>query len=326
MVNRFYISILLILFFLITGGVDAGAKEPETSGVVYGKTQSPVETQDEWEEVYRWVASDVEVPDREEVLMLIRYHYGNFDRLVELLRYLDGGKPYTYLSQHIFPRICKRGMMREELLAAGVQVPVEAVPTVSLEIGSMVPPAPVAQKKEREDASSRRVILALKNNILYDLALAPNVEIELSMGKRWSLNTEYKCPWWLNNQHNFCYQLLSGGVEARCWLGNRRKRNRLTGHFLGVYAEGGAYDFQLKEDKGYRGRYYAASGLTYGYTHQMASHLAIEFSLGVGYLETEYRKYTSYQGDLVWTNSGRYHFIGPTKAKISLVWLITAGR
>ena len=46
-------------------------------------------------------------------------------------------------------------------------------------------------------------------------------------------------------------------------LGNRQKRNRLTGHFVGLYAEGGIYDFQWKGD-GYRGDYYGAAGVTYG--------------------------------------------------------------
>ena len=45
-----------------------------------------------------------------------------------------------------------------------------------------------------------------------------------------------------------------------------------------------------------------------------------------GYLTTEYQKYTPYEGSLVWMSSGNYTFIGPTKAKISLVWLITKKR
>ena len=99
----------------------------------------------------------------------------------------------------------------------------------------------------------------------------------------------------------------------------------MAGHLIGAYAEGGIYDFQFKGD-GYQGRYYAASGLTYGYAKQIARHLSFEFSLGIGYLTTEYKKYTPYEGDLVWKSSARYNFIGPTKAKVSLVWLITARR
>lgn len=82
----------------------------------------------------------------------------------------------------------------------------------------------------------------------------------------------------------------------------------------------------VEKEKGYRGKYYAAAGITYGYVRPLARHLAIEFSVGIGYLDTEYRKYTSYGNDLAWVSSGKYHFIGPTKAKISLVWLLTSGR
>lgn len=110
-------------------------------------------------------------------------------------------------------------------------------------------------------------------------------------------NTEYKCPWWLNSEHDFCYQLLSGGMEGRYWLGNRQKHNRLTGHFIGLYAEGGIYDFQLQGD-GYQGKYYGAAGVTYGYARQLVLHFSLEFSLGIGYLTTEYKKYTPYEGIL----------------------------
>lgn len=105
----------------------------------------------------------------------------------------------------------------------------------------------IGQNKSVESHSHTcKTVLALKNNLLYDLALAPNIEVELPLGKRWSLNVEYKCPWWSDSGCNFCYQLLSGGTEARYWLGNRHTRGRLSGHFLGAYAEGGTYDFQLK--------------------------------------------------------------------------------
>ena len=128
----------------------------------------------------------------------------------------------------------------------------------------------IGQNKSVESHSHTcKTVLALKNNLLYDLALAPNIEVELPLGKRWSLNVEYKCPWWSDSGCNFCYQLLSGGMEGRCWLGNRQKRDRLTGHFIGLYAEGGIYDFQLRGD-GYQGKYYGAAGVTYGYARQLA--------------------------------------------------------
>lgn len=60
---------------------------------------------------------------------------------------------------------------------------------------------------------------------------------------------EYKCPWWSNSKHGFCYQLLSGGVEARCWLGKRKNRERLTGHFLEYMPKGECTIFNLTKTK-----------------------------------------------------------------------------
>ena len=72
------------------------------------------------------------------------------------------------------------------------------------------------------------------------------------------------------------------GVEGRCWLGNRQKRNRLTGHFVALYAEGGIYDFNGRAT-GYRGAYYGAAGVTSRVcARQLARHLSLEFSFGIG--------------------------------------------
>ncbi len=318
---RVGLYILLILFLLISGKEEARAGRYAAKGDTC-RVSDRMNQPETWSKIYQWVMDDPQVPDKEDVLMLIRYHFGNFEKLRKLLRYLDGGRPYAYLSEHQFRKIERTGKMKDSLPVAALTLPANTLPEEQLETIAFAPWLEVESKRE----TPHRTVLALKNNILYDLALAPNVEVELPVGQRWSLNMEYKCPWWSNSKHGFCYQLLSGGVEARCWLGKRKNRERLTGHFLGIYAEGGVYDFQFDKGKGYRGNYYAASGLTYGYSHQLARHLALEFSLGIGYLATEYRKYTTYEGDLIWTSSGRYHFMGPTKAKISLVWLIKGRR
>lgn len=160
---------------------------------------------------------------------------------------------------------------------------------------------PIEYKNQKENTG--KTILAVKNNLLYDIALAPNIEIEVPIGRQWSLNAEYKCPWWSDSNKEICYQLLSGGIESRFWLGNRAGRRQLTGHFIGLYAEGGIYDFQYKGD-GYQGKYYGAAGFSYGYSLPVSRHLAFEFSLGIGYLTTKYRKYTPYEESLVWTSSG----------------------
>lgn len=77
-------------------------------------------------------------------------------------------------------------------------------------------------------------------------------------------------------------------------VGQPEAEEPLGGTFHWSLCRRGIYDFQFKGD-GYQGRYYAASGLTYGYAKQIARHLSFEFSLGIGYLTTEYKKYTPYE-------------------------------
>lgn len=291
---------------------------------------------EDWNGLRNRVINDSELPDKEEVIALMDYHAKNKDKLKKLIKYLNQGKAYKHIKSHIFPEL-----RRAEVVVYGLEsLPADEVeaciPQPGIQPAATDTTAPtdlqlpaVAESTGNpvgvRQPEKRRVLVAVKNNLLYDLALAPNIEVEVPLGRAWSVNAEYKSPWWRNSEKHRCYQMMSGGVEGRYWLGNRRKRNQLTGHFLGLYAEGGNYDFQLNGD-GYRGKYYMASGLTYGYAKQLGKHLSIEFSLGAGYLTTEYRKYTPYEDALVGVKYGQFNWIGPTKAKISLAWLITGGR
>lgn len=181
-----------------------------------------------------------------------------------------------------------------------------------------------ARKKKSIGASELKTpVLALKTNLLYDAVLIPNVELEVPLGRRWSLNGEYMFPWWLIDGNKYCMQILSGGLEGRYWLGNRKTHSVLTGHFLGLYAGGGKYDLQWKEN-GYQGEFFIAAGISYGWSARIVRNLHLELNIGIGVLRTDYRHYRArdnYQ-TLLWQENGRYTWLGPTKAKISLVWLL----
>ena len=172
--------------------------------------------------------------------------------------------------------------------------------------------------------SRRHPLFAVKTNLLFDAALMPNIELEVPIGKRWSLNGEYMFPWWLINDDRYCLQVLMGGLEVRYWPGRRSGRNVLTGHFLGLYAGGGKYDLQWDKN-GYQGEFFIAAGVSYGYAHSIARNLRLEYNIGIGMLRTDYRHYHSRDNHrtLLWQENGEYTWLGPTKLKISLVWLIT---
>lgn len=169
--------------------------------------------------------------------------------------------------------------------------------------------------------------IAFKTNLLFDLATALNVEIEVPLARRWSIAAEWMFPWWLDEKNQNCLQVLSGTIEGKYWFSRNRKemrRNDLTGWFAGVYAGGGIYDIEWHK-KGYQGEFYLAAGVSIGFAHKIGPNLSLEYGIGVGYLETDYRKYRAQQDQdgkwiLLRQKRGSYSYFGPTKVKVSLVW------
>lgn len=172
---------------------------------------------------------------------------------------------------------------------------------------------------------------ALKTNLLFDLATALNFEIEFPIYNKFSVAAEWVFPWWTLDNHTVNskrsrLQILNGNLEARYWFGNRNNKGLLNGWFAGVYGGGGLYDVEWK-GKGVQGEFFIAAGLSGGYSHRIARHLSLEYSLGIGVLSTDYRSYKAhFCEDDSWyairDKRGRYTWIGPTKAKVSLVWMI----
>ncbi len=159
---------------------------------------------------------------------------------------------------------------------------------------------------------------AVKNNLLYDAILQPNVELEYYFAQRWSVNAGYQIAWWnFPAQDNF-YQFQALNAEARYWF---NKNGQFKGNYLGLAAGAGLYDLK-KSTTGYQGNYYTV-GLSWGYMLPIKKRLAIEFGLTVGYMNTQYDKYERYDPmdqHYVYEGTARTSYIGPTAAKLNLVW------
>ena len=282
-----------------------------------------------WKELRLLIAGDNNLPNREGVLRIIDRNPDS-DHCKALLKRLDGGTPYRYIRRHYLrslrnASVCMVWLRRDSLppLSGPARPPVES----RGETHSLPQPACGGQEAVRV-VTEKKPLFALKTNLLFDAALMPNFEVELPIGKhnRYSLNGELMFPWWLMGGDKYCLQILMGGLEGRYWLGsrhNRENREVLTGHFLGLYAGGGKYDLQWDRD-GYQGEFFIAAGVSYGYAHKIARNLRLEYNIGIGLLRTNYEYYhtlDNYQ-TLLWQNNGRYTWLGPTKLKVSLVWLL----
>ena len=193
---------------------------------------------------------------------------------------------------------------------------------------------PVADGYDKPvDPERQKLLFALKSNALFWVAGAPNFGIEYPLGERWSICGDYIAPWTSSFGTGFYYQLLMVNAEARYWFGRRGDRPVMTGWFAGASMGGGYYDFMLNNQrKGFQGEFYILASLGAGYSHSISSNdrVRLEYALGLGYLQTRYRRYTWDQFDYM-LEAPREQFwktsiFGPTQAKVSLVWLLYVNR
>ena len=284
---------------------------------------------EDWSGLRKMVEDDLRTPYRNEVLSVLDSHMDSDAKRAQLKRIGDG-EAYRYIAAHMLPKL--RGAAactlhyKAELEPRVITDTVVVEKIVEKEIRVV---EQVAQPVADDSKWEKKPLFAVKTNLLFDAASALNVEVEIPIGKRWSLAAEYIFPWWLWESEQYALQTLSGNIEGRYWFGNREGRPQMTGWFLGLYGGGGYYDLEWS-NKGYQGEFWH-TGLSGGYAHTIGkgTNWRMEYSLGVGYMNTKYREYAPKFGfddwHLIRQKSGTYQWIGPTRAKISLVWMLNHG-
>ena len=184
---------------------------------------------------------------------------------------------------------------------------------------------PVLVEQPIVTPEAKSFYMALKTNALYDVLAIPNIGVEFYLGKKWSVAANWHYAWWKSDPSSWYWRTYGGDVALRRWLGRRAAEKPLTGHHVGVYGQILTYDFETG-GRGYLGdKWSYAAGVEYGYSLPIAKRLNIDFTLGVGYLSGEYKEYLPMDECYVWQATKNRKWFGPTKAEISLVWLIGHG-
>lgn len=236
--------------------------------------------------------------------------------LLEELRYAS--VTFNYVSLEEITRLLSGSM--KDPLPEPVKIEEVIIPDTDRApgdtIGSNYPPLSV---------SRRPLYVSLKTNGLYDLLLIPSVGAEVWLGRMMSVNANWSYAWWSKNRRHNYWRYYGGDIAVRRWFGRKAAEKPLTGHHIGLYAQIMTYDFELG-GKGYMGnKYNYGGGVEYGFSLPMARRFNIDFTVGVGYLGGEYYEYTPIDGHYVWQATKQRRWFGPTKAEVSLVWLIGYG-
>lgn len=289
----------------------------------------------QWDYLHTLV-SDSEIEYRDEILSILenveeetwqrvnpndRWLTLTDSRLHQLMN-LHSGDPYRYLATEFFP------LMRNSSVVTVIyshHLPVEVPP---LDYDLTLPE--LKSYDISPQTPSRHYAFAVKSNLLYDALTIANIELEFPLGQRFSITGEYTFPWWYGAKSNFTMRTQMGHLGLNYWLGDRNKREVLTGWHIGVMAGyAPKYDTQIFSESGIQGDYKMA-GVNVGYAHTIYKSLRLEYQLGVGYMRSDYRNYTmaydTRYGDIKvfdypW-ELRRKTWIGPTQARVSLAWLI----
>lgn len=285
----------------------------------------------DWKGLQRSVEADPNVPDREEVLALLDEIAATATpstagdaEAIDRLQKIDGGAPYRYLYSQLYPALRESGIVMQYAYT----------PHITLngpEILVVTPEAEIENIMEWGDARScKPFYMGLKTNLLYDALALPNIGAEFYLGKNISIVGNWLYGWWDKDSRHRYWRAYGGDLAVRWWFGPQAHAKPLTGHHLGVYGGVITYDFEFG-GKGYMGgipgrtlwdRCNRYAGIEYGYSLPVARRLNIDFTIGIGYFGGKYIKYVPKGDCYEWQSTHRLTWFGPTKAEVSLVWLI----
>ena len=285
------------------------------------------------------------------------------NHLLYRLKIMRNGVPYSYLYHHLFPalrysylyveyekrihreitQLVLKTIEEEEALqndSTTFDEPAEEISETEKiiinepeKIIINEPQQRVKNSFEKAPDSPKSFYMDIRTNMLYDLAAVPNIGAEFYLGKNISILADWMYSWWDSNPRHRYWRIYGGDLGIRWWFGNKAHTKPLTGHHLGIYGGVLTFDFEWG-GTGYMGgvpggtlwdRCLINSGIEYGYSLPIAPHLNIDFSLGLGYLGGNYIKYFPFDNEYFREKEFRLNYFGPTKAEVSLIWLIGRG-
>lgn len=176
-------------------------------------------------------------------------------------------------------------------------------------------------------ATGKAQNLALKTNLLYDAVLIPNIGVEVSLGKQWTASADWFYTWFSSDSRHRYWQGYGGYLTVRRYFANHSTLNTPhstfpTGHHLGAYMLGMTYDVEWG-GRGYQADHFGfGAGVEYGYAMPIGSRLLLDFSIGIGFQDGEYKEYEPVGDRYVWQATRQRHWFGPTKAEVTLKWLL----
>ena len=169
-------------------------------------------------------------------------------------------------------------------------------------------------------------VISLKTNLLYDAVLIPNVGLEINIYRNFTIYGDVMYAGWNIPARHVYWDFYGAQAGLRKYFGRTAKERSFSGHYAGIYTQALAYDLQA----GYIGQQTptlnVGVGVEYGYSFPVALGFNIDLDFGIGYVTGTYYEYDVKDDHNAWRGTVQRNWFGPTKASVSLVWLIKTNR
>lgn len=154
--------------------------------------------------------------------------------------------------------------------------------------------------------------LSLRANLLRWATTTPDIGIEWRINPLFGIQISGSWrPWkWDNKKRH--YALWEISPEARYYMIKNKNA------YIGVIYKIGEFNYKLSET-GTQGNI-MGGGITGGYQLKLNDVLSLDFNLGLGYLHTDYERYSVTNGICVRKEKDTKNWWGPVSTGITLVW------
>ncbi len=154
--------------------------------------------------------------------------------------------------------------------------------------------------------------ISLRANLLRWATLTPDLGVEWRICPSWGIAVNSSWTSWSWNDKDRRYALWEVAPEVRYYMGEKKA------WYLGAMFKAGQFNYKLSET-GKQGDL-MGGGITAGYQLRLNKALALDFNLGLGYLNADYEKYEVIDGVRVRRGNETKDWWGPTNAGVTLVW------
>ena len=183
-----------------------------------------------------------------------------------------------------------------------------------------------AEKAEAEKAAQQNTLadtpsetkittdyhLSLRANLLRWATLTPDLGVEWRICPSWGIAVNGSWTSWTWSDKDRRYALWEVAPEVRYYMGEKKA------WYLGAMFKAGQFNYKISET-GKQGDL-MGGGITTGYQLRLNKALALDFNLGLGYLNADYEKYEVIDGVRVRRGNETKDWWGPINAGVTLVW------